>query len=216
MFCQVEAAALILLREVMIEAAAILALLADRAPQQYAAEPDRFAVIAVATERAVKAALPRWHRPEKLLLAALLTAALRESGFRKDIHSGELRGKAGEICLVQIHPRNPVWRTVGAPSFDALGGVDLQSTTYCLTAGALSLARAASYCGARHYRKNWAQAMWTLYHYGSKCWLSPHAYPRTATMWRLYNCSPVPTDEYMNLVRSVLEVDASDDIVQNR
>jgi len=187
----------------MISAAAILTLLATNFPGQFAEEPRRFAVIAVAAQHAVSKVAPKWRRGEKVLLAALLTAATRESGFRQDIHSGELRGKAGEVCLVQIHPTNPAWKKVGAPTFDALGGVGLEATTYCLEAGALSLIQAANYCTARKYRRNWAQAMWTAYHYGGQCWLSPHAYGRTALMWRMYSRIGAASSDCKDLVDSI-------------
>lgn len=187
----------------MITPAAILAILATSAPKQFEENPERFAVIAVAAHTAVETVNPRWKRGDKLLLAAILTAAQQESGFQEEIQSGKKRGKAGEICMMQIHPSNSAWKDAGAPSFSALGGIDLKSTTYCLTAGAISLTRSANYCTARNYRKNWIPAMWTSYHYGGRCWISPHAYTRTSIMWRYYSRNPKIPEEFYALTDAV-------------
>jgi hypothetical protein len=145
-----------------------------------AVKPDvdegRLMIMSLAAETALAP-----YPDEDYLRGAILTAIEHESGFMESVHSGELRGKAGEICLVQIHPTNGFWKQV-ATEFDELGGLDIESTTKCLTAGVLTLRHSRGYCRARRFYKNWAPAMWTKYHYGNRCWLSPHAYKRTRRM----------------------------------
>jgi len=162
--------------------AAVLLILAHLAPSQYAADPERMSVIAEATIAATNELAHEWRHAPDELSRAILTAIRFESGLREDVHSGALLGKAGERCLMQIHPGNRVWKTVGAPSFESLTGTDYESTRWCLLAGAKALVLADNYCAARQFRTNWKQAMWTAYHYGSKCWLSPQAFRRARTM----------------------------------
>jgi hypothetical protein len=176
-----------------------LVMLAHEMPGEYAKDPERFAVIAMAAKAAQDELLPSWHRDPRLLGAAIATGIRKESGGWESVHDGSLNGKAGEICLMQIHPTNTRWKH-WAPSFEALAGVDLQATTWCLLTGGKSLISAASYCMARNYRRNWAPAMWTMYHYGDRCWLSPEAKARTALMNRLAYTDWKPTDEQLEVL----------------
>jgi hypothetical protein len=172
-------------------------------PSEYASDPYRIATIAVAIERAQITLAPKWGRDPRLLGAALATAVIKESGTWESVHSGEKRGGAGEICLVQIHPTNRKWVKAGAPSFESLGGVGPQSTEWCILSGAHSLVDGSRFCSKRKYRTKWALAMWTMYHYGSRCWISPGAKGRTQLMQKIATTPWKPTTAMVDLVESV-------------
>jgi hypothetical protein len=139
--------------------------------------PERAETLSLAVQAAVEE-----FPTHPALVGALLTAMEQEGNFQEDIQVGEVRGLAGEICLAQIHPVNGFWKGYVA-SFEDLAGLDLEATSNCLRTAAKTLSFGRNHCLKKRYRKNWAQAMWTSYHWGGKCWLSPHAYKRTARMW---------------------------------
>lgn len=182
-------------------AAMFLALFASERPNEFAKAPERLATAALAAEQAQAQQQGKWRHGAPQLSAAIATVVLEESGLAADVHSGAKRGKAGEVCLVQIHPKNPQWRFVGAPSFESLAGTDLQATTWCLATGVHALVFAEGYCAARRYKRNWQKAMFTLYHLGGKCWVSPVANKRTKLMNRLSATKWVPTPEQVELVQ---------------
>lgn len=161
-------------------------------------ELRRLATIAVAAETVVNDPDTKWGAPKDELWAAILTAVHQESTAQRNVHDGTLRGKAGEVCLMQIHPRNRLWPRV-AETLEHLVGTDLESTVRCLRAGALTLESSRGYCAKRNYKTNWRQAMWTQYHYGSKCWLSPHAQKRTREMLGYLRKPPEPYAEFDSL-----------------
>ena len=186
-------------------AATLLAAFQSLAPAEYAKDPPRFATIAVAGESVVAEYGQRFVKGPRMLGAAVATAIRKESAFWLDVHDGSRVGPSGEVCLVQIHPSNPHWQRVGAPLREALAGTDYESTRWCLATGAVSLSSALSHCWAQRFWKNWAQAMWTQYHYGNRCWLSPHAYKRTAMMRRIAYTRWEPTQEHRRLVAEARE-----------
>lgn len=195
---------------VALAAAGFLALYAHEVPRVYAENPERVAVVAVASEQAQAVLLPTWPRYNKKgsvtprsLSAAIAAVVIEESGLDVAVHGGSKRGLAGEVCLMQIHPSNPQWQRHGAPSFDALGGTDLQATTWCILAGGQSLLSSLNYCWRKRFWSNWAQAMFTSYHLGHSCWLSPGAYRRTGYMRRLAAQSWDATPEQTELVERV-------------
>jgi hypothetical protein len=179
-----------------------LAIFSTKAPGFYSKDPARFARIAVAAARAERKLIKRF-RHQRYLGAILATVALNESGLWPDTHEGTRRGKAGEICLTQIHPRNPKWRR-WAPSFESLAGTDIASTELCFLAAGETLIGALGFCLHRHYYTNWAAAMFTNYHYGDRCWLSPHAYPRARYMTAIASRKWVPTPEQRKLLEALL------------
>ena len=180
-----------------------MAVFAAMKPSVYEKSPERVAVISVAAERAQEKLLPHWRRAPELLGGSIATAAIKESGLMEDTHSGERRGRAKEICLVQIHPTNRIWKR-WAPSFESLAGVDLLSTERCLLSGGQTLVLSLNYCHKRRFYTNWAQAMWTKYHYGNRCWLSPHAHGRTALMNKIAWTKWEPTEEAQRMIDDVL------------
>ena len=151
----------------------ILAVLERERPE---VPPERAAIMAEAASQATSL-FPQ----HPMLTAAILTAVEREGGFREDVQAGERRGKAGEICLTQIHPVNGFWKNY-VVEFDDLAGLSLEATTACFKTAAHTLYYGRNRCLKQRYRTNWAQAMWTYYHYGNQCWLSPHAHLRTRRM----------------------------------
>jgi hypothetical protein len=184
-----------------LKALIFLAVFAHYLPTQYEKHPGRVVTTAVAGERAVASVASKWHRSDTLLGAAIATAVINESGLAENIHTGDRRGGAGEICLVQIHPSNKLWRKVDAPSFEALAGAGEQATTWCLATAGVTLAFGDAYCQRRRYYTNWMQAMWTMYHFGSKCWLSPHARPRSRMMSNIASRKWEPSEEMIELMR---------------
>lgn len=179
-----------------------LALFAAEAPAQFKNDPQRIATIAVAAARAEKKLIGSFPHP-KMLGPALATTILSESGLKSGIHAGTVRGKAGEICLGQIHPTNKIWER-WAPSFESLGGAGIVWTEFCLLSVADTLASSLRYCAKRRYFTNWAPAMFTMYHYGGKCWLSPHGFPRARRMARIAATRWVPTLDQLQLIIGVL------------
>lgn len=178
-----------------LNAAVLLAAFATLQPRVYAANPERVALVAVAVEQQAIQSSSKWRWGTQQLAAAIATAILKESSIWESVHSGEQRGKAGEICLMQIHPKNRVWERIGIESFESMGGVDPRSTRNCIAAGTATLVYAANRCYSKNYHRNWAPAMWTQYHYGSKCWLSPHAHGRARMMRQIATTRWVVTPE---------------------
>jgi len=191
--------------------AVFLAVFLAYCPQRDPEELKRVAVVSVAAYQAQQTLLKskRWPGSEAELAGAIATGVIRESGLWHDTHDGSRIGRAGEICLMQIHPTNPAWKLFTS-SRKNLAGTDLESTRLCLLTGAESLTRSARHCLGKRYFKNWRQAMWTMYHYGSRCWLSPHAYPRTRTMARIASKRWVVTEEHERLVSEVLKEEDND------
>lgn len=174
-------------------AVAILAALAAQRPTEYRDDPQRIATIAVAIEESSES---------EFIRGALATAAIKESGLWRSVHTGERRGRAGEICLVQIHPVNIRWKRTTAPSFEALAGTGLEATRWCFQTAAMHLAEGVRYCRKRRYIRNLVPAMWTFYHV-SKCWLSPHAFERAALQSKISSTRWVVTPEHERLVAAV-------------
>jgi len=178
-----------------VSAATILAALAILRPAQYHDNPERLALVANVVEQVAGEYAPRWRWGRPMLEAAIATAIDQESGLLETVHDGTLRGKAGEVCLMQVHPQNHTWQRLGIASFDALGGTDYQSTLNCVRTGTASLVFAAHHCYDQNYHRNWARAMWTQYHFGNRCWISPHAKKRAALMTRIASTHWAPTTE---------------------
>lgn len=151
----------------------ILLALAEQRPD---VTPERAETIAHAISAAERA-----FPEHPMLAAALLTAIEQESNFSEAVQLGDVRGKAGEICMTQIHPVNGFWRGYVA-RFEDLAGLSIEATTACFLTAAKTLNYGRARCIRQHYRRNWAQAMWTHYHHGATCWLSPHAHKRTKRM----------------------------------
>ena len=183
------------------KAEAILAALMEITSPK-AADLPRLATVAIAAEDVTREVFDKkgWPSSQDELSAAIVTGIINESWGREDIHSGALRGKAGEVCLMQIHPTNAFWAELTGGDFDALGGTDYESTRLCLTAGARTLRWGARRCLAQHYRTYWREAMWSAYHLGGACWASPHRFKRARMQSRIVSTSWQISPEVVDLI----------------
>lgn len=109
---------------------------AGRSRRETAAEgTDRWATIARASARVCSSPPPAWKAKWGALACTrgLTTIMRHESAFWRSVHEGRLRGPAGEVCLVQIHPA--VTKALGIDP-ETLVGIDDASTERCLRVGA--------------------------------------------------------------------------------
>jgi hypothetical protein len=143
--------------------------------------PPRYETTAEALATVHAEFLPRWRRSGDEPAAVQLTVIRFESGFLEGVHGGSIRGPSGEICLMQIHPSNGLWKRY-APSFESLAGTDLASTERCLRSGTASLVWSLNHCLKRRYYKNAIPALFSSYHLGGKCWASPERFKRARYM----------------------------------
>lgn len=151
---------------------ALLALLPMRSPEDFA----RYGTIAQAISYASDDPATR---------AALVVLVRKESNGDPRVHSGELRGRAGEVGLPQIHPVAERFVVRMGYTLDGLTGHGIAETTAAMTVAARLLSGYRAKCWREHYRTNWAEAMFTAYHYGGRCWLSPHAKARARLLRRV-------------------------------
>lgn len=181
-----------------------LAALANEVPTQYAKDPERIANIALAAELAQSELGSKWARSSRELSGSVLTAIITESGARRDVHDGSKRSRTRDICIMQINQGNGHWKK-HATSFEQLAGTSVEATKRCIMVGITTLSSGLRYCLNRNYKTNWAQAMWTIYGYGHKCWLWAHAYKRAALANKIAWTKWEPTEEHRRLI-----VDARD------
>jgi hypothetical protein len=183
-------------------AASFLALFATQEPAVYRDNPERVAVIAVASERAQADLMPHWTRHPRLLGASLAVVALGESHLAESVHDGSRRGAVGEACLAQVHPINGHWRPYAA-SFEGLVGVGIDETTDCLSTGLATLVAADQQCTRQGYRTHWLSAMMTAYQFGGRCRPSKTGRERAekANRWAWQEWTP--TAEMTELVEKV-------------
>lgn len=180
-----------------------IAIFANKAPKEYAKNPERIARVALGAEKAELKLRLRF--PQRALLGAILAAtSLKESGLWESVHDGSRRGPSGEICLMQIHPVNTQWKA-WAPSFESLAGTTVAATELCFLAGGQSLTSALNRCWARKYHKNWLEAMFTSYHYSAKCWLSPHAHERARFVRGIAATKWAATDEQRAILKTQVQ-----------
>ncbi len=103
---------------------------------------DRWATIARVTSRVCHDPPPAWKLRWGVLgcIRGVATIARHESAYWRAVHEGKLRGPAGEVCLLQIHP--VVTNALGIDP-ETLVGIDAASTERCLRVGVelLGLAR---------------------------------------------------------------------------
>jgi hypothetical protein len=98
-------------------------------------------------------------------LSLLMAAEQWESGLQREVHSGELRGPAGEICLVQLHRnvtrtgaiRDPDYQ-IGEEEWESLGGLDADASYRCAFAGAKVLMYHVSRCAIPFAADSWWSA----------------------------------------------------------
>lgn len=131
---------------------------ATRVHERYWGESDadrhaRIARIAAANVRACQdVKLPgRWTFAG--CLALLTTTEEWESGLERAVHSGERRGPAGELCLVQLHHNvtrpgaiRDIDYQISEEEWASLGGLDEAATYRCAFAGAKVLMSHAARC----------------------------------------------------------------------
>jgi len=106
---------------------------------------------------------PSWGGSTAEMVATLATIARHESGLWSVVETGELRGAAGEVCSVQIHPDS-----VGVTGYrldDLVGGTD--ALERCYRAGAILLTRAR--CRCRSHGGKWFASAISSYGSGSRC-----------------------------------------------
>lgn len=127
-------------------AAAVLAIMCTLVPPADG-ERDRYALIAqtIAETATADARDERTGWAADELAAMLIATARHESDFRRAVHSGKVRGRAGEVCLMQINPKS---RRVGRQHhWSTLAGVDLAATRRCIETGADHYERHEQVCG---------------------------------------------------------------------
>lgn len=180
-------------------AAVYLAAIAGTLTTRYESDPDRMALIAVAAEQAQAELLEGWAYPPRELAGAVLTAIIHESGAARGVHDGSIVSKTNDVCIMQINPRNWNWKDY-VDEHGELAGLDLESTRNCISVGIATMIKGSNYCRRRRYYTNWRQAMWTMYAFGSKCWLSSSAYERASLQSRIASTDWQPTEEHHRLV----------------
>jgi hypothetical protein len=145
---------------------------------RHEADEDRRARIHDIAEAVVAACkgeidlMPGWPLAGCVALEA--TAAKWESGFRVEIHSGEEKGPAGELCLNQLHRTvslipNAKYR-VTREEWLATPGLGLESTERCTFAGVKVLAWHVHRCKIRYEGGGWwpAVQIFSEYHHPSQ------------------------------------------------
>jgi hypothetical protein len=121
-----------------------------------------------------------WRGSPASLSAALVVVIAGESRLDEAVHRGK-RGMGGAVCPAQIDPGSKgLVRKMGMRFPDDLIGVGREATERCLRVAARLLAYGNSKCynAPNHFKQNWAQAMFTHYATGNKCWLSKKAWKR--------------------------------------
>lgn len=160
----------------------------------------RYAVIARALEAVSLDATtpadggrPLWPWARRELVAGLLTIARHESGFRRDVHEGVGPAALGDcstgrdgvrrcrsVCLVQVQTGGLDGRRGGRLGRD-LVGIDVNSTAWCLRAGAELLARSRRACT---HGGDWFAPSVALYGSGRTCSTRPAWVQRRAATYR--------------------------------
>jgi hypothetical protein len=161
---------------------------------------ERYATIALAEANVAKAPPVEWHwcnaAGDLQAVRAEVTIARHESGFWRSVHEGKLRGPAGEVCLVQIHP--VLARLLGI-DLESLVGVDLAATERCFRAGLTVLAKSRdraerdAHC-ADSLRYHWFQPSIALYGSGRDCIAGDWVQRRMRTYARTGERKPLEAD----------------------
>jgi hypothetical protein len=170
---------------------------AHERPRQFRDAPERIAMVAIATEVAQADVMARWHHHPRMLGAVIIEAILAESGLDQDVHSGLRRGRAGEICLMQIAPVNIAWQPF-SDSFDALAGVEFEPTSECIMAGVKTLLAADLRCTRKHPKGNWVRVLWTGYQYSAYCFGGKYAKERERETNRIAWTRWEPKDQHID------------------
>jgi hypothetical protein len=170
----------------------------------------RFATIARALDAVRRRPPARWKGTGSELWRALGSIARHESAFWEGVQSGAIRGSAGEVCLVQLHPR--IWASLGISDPAEVLGVELEPTERCLRAGAELLTRARGLCpsmpGGDAMDGEWFAYAVQAYGSGQGCAPpSPWVAPRLASYQRTAEPRPLP---FLARVALVIELDPPD------
>lgn len=136
---------------------------------------------------------PLWPWARRELVAGLLTIARHESGFRRDVHEGVGPAALGDcstgrdgvrrcrsVCLVQVQTGGLDGRRGGWLGRD-LVGLDVDSTSRCLRAGAELLSRSRHACARGG---DWFAPSVALYGSGRSCSTRPAWVQRRAATYR--------------------------------
>lgn len=103
--------------------------------------------------------IPGW--PIEGCVALAGTAAKWESGLTREVHAGAKLGPSGELCLFQIHPdalaNDPAYR-VTREEWNTLGGIDVEATVRCATAGVKTLGYHVHRCRIGFENGGWIAA----------------------------------------------------------
>ena len=105
-----------------------------------------------------------WSGSYDELVVILLAVARNESAFWRSVQDGTIRGPAGELCYVQIHPTTA--KRLGLIPDDIIG-LDPQSTFSCFYEGAKLLGSARR--GCRNSGGHWSHGTFSRYGTGGSC-----------------------------------------------
>lgn len=179
-------------------------------PETYPEGLRRYAVIARAMDAVQRRPPRRWRGSGPELWRALAAIVRQESAMWRGVHDGTIRGSAGEVCLVQLHPR--IWASLGIADPAEVLGVDLEATERCLRAGAELLARSRGLCpslpGGDQVDGEWFAYAVQAYGSGKGCALpEPWVQPRLESYQRTAERKPLP---FLAQVAIVLELEPPD------
>lgn len=139
--------------------ATILRILPHPSPAWHEPQADYEARAATIANAAVLAA-----RHDRDLLVAELVVVDFESSFNPAVHAGTKRGDGGKaLCLAQLHRNGH-----DAATWEALAGLDADSTARCLGAEANALRWALMRCQRLDSKYGWPEAI-VLYGTGRTC-----------------------------------------------
>jgi hypothetical protein len=136
----------------------------------------RYEVVAQAIADAALHQGAAWDQGPADLARAMIAAGGMGMGFRRDVHTGELRGPAGEVCHMDLLPstlRQLVpWDLARLPTPELTSrvvGLDYDSTRRCFDAGALLMVRVRREATKRCKGHPLDYAMFALYATGGSC-----------------------------------------------
>lgn len=105
-----------------------------------------------------------WGGSYDELVVSLLAVARNESAFWRSVQDGTVRGPAGELCYMQIHPATA--NRLNIIPNDIIG-LDSQSTFACFYESAKLLASARR--GCQHSGGHWSRGTFSRYGTGASC-----------------------------------------------
>jgi hypothetical protein len=125
---------------------------------------DRWVSMASAIRRVAVASSEWWNGSPDQMAVLLVTVARHESAYWRSVQDGTIRGPAGEVCYLQLHP--VVLRRMGIETGEVLG-LDDDGTFGCMWHGAKMLAAARNACGGTG--GHWSLGTLSRYGTGATC-----------------------------------------------